>query len=289
MNNRELIFKSIERIEEKLRETITIPDIAKHYGFSSYYYSRLFKGITGLSPKNYIQSRKVTESAYDLIKSDKKIVDIAFDYDFGSHEVYIRAFQKVFHISPSEMRKQGCVNSALEMKPLTPEKVKQMMHLTNMAPELVEKNEIKLVGIPFYYHIMLKNDLSEPWSHLINQLSNIKNVIKPERFYQLQYWFPDQDNESIYFFVGIEVSAYKDIPIQLTAKTIPKHQYLRFYHKGYSNQVGHTYQYIYNSYLPNSPYKLPHLFSFEYYGQEHLGPYNEESISEIYIPVLVEE
>ncbi|MDA3901511.1 MAG: hypothetical protein PF637_13465 [Spirochaetes bacterium] len=53
----------------------------------------------------------------------------------------------------------------------------------------------------------------------------------------------------------------------------------------WANLVGNTYKYIYETFLPETEYKLPYLYNFEQYGERSLGPDNEESISEIYIPI----
>lgn len=286
MTNRELIYESINKIEEIIEDSILIPDLAKSFGFSPYYYSKIFKAITGISPKSYIHGRKLMLSALDLVQGDLKVIDIAYKYGFASHEVYTRAFKKTFNLSPLQVKKNKKIPTALGMKKLTPERIRQMNHLLNTAPELISKDAIKLVGLSFYYDLQEKNDLSNSWSHLMTSLEKVKHKIEPHRFYQMQYWFPDQDSEMPYFYIAVEVKAFEDIPIQLTAKLIPKQQYLKFYHRGLANQVGYTYQYIYNDYLPDTRYQLPHCYNFEYYGEQHLGPYDENSISEIYIPVL---
>jgi AraC family transcriptional regulator len=285
MKNREAIYASIDTIEEKIDTHISVAELAKLYGFSSYYYSRLFKGITGVSPKQYIHGRKLSLSATDLLEQDVNIIDIAFKYGFGSHEVYTRAFQKMFGVLPSEVRRQGSYPSECFMNKLTPERIEGHHHLVNTKPTFVSREEIKLVGIPLYHDIHLKNDLSEPWSHLMHSLETIKHKLSPCRFYQMQFWFEDQEGESMYFFIAVEVSHFENTPLQFTEKVIPKQDYLMFQHKGFANKVGYTYRYIYEDYLPNTAYQLPHMFNFEYYGKQHLGPYNRDSISEIYIPV----
>ena len=119
----------------------------------------------------------------------------------------------------------------------------------------------------------------------MNEVGTIKNVIKPERYYQVQYWSDNQDLDGMYFFTGIEVSKLEDINPLFVVKTIPAGKYLRFIHKGLANKVGYTYKYIYNQFLPNTDYVLNKPFNFEFYGEKCLGPYNENSESEIYIPI----
>ncbi len=285
MNNTELILSSIQIIENNLNSKISVFDVSKELGFSTYYYCRLFKSITGYSPKSYILARKITESITDLIETDIRIIDLALEYGFGSSEAYTRAFHKIVKKNPSEIRKEGRINRQLLLQPITNHKLKKIEHSLDKEPEIVSLKEIKLVGIPFYYDLSMGNDLTEQWSLLTQNLSIIPNLKKPAEFYQMQFWFPTQDNESLYFFIAVAADKLELIPIQLTAKTIPAQTYFKFRHKGLANQVGHTYRYIYEEWLPSTDYKLPSHFNFEYYGDEYLGPYNENSISEIYIPI----
>lgn len=285
MNNREIIYESLIIIEENLRSDLNIQGISEKLGFSVYYFSRLFKAITGISPKNYLQKRRITQAFKDLQQDNKKIIEIAFDYGFGSPESFSRAFYKILGINPGTVKSGNSIDMTALQYPLTPEKLEHFRKIPNREPELVDFGPLHLIGLPFYYEEAFPKDLSNPWQSLTENSDLITNRVQPERFYQLQYWFAHQDPGSIFFFVALEVENFDSIPMQFTAKTLPAQKYLRFYHKGLSNQVGYTYQYIYEEYLPETNYKLPHLFNFEYYPPEHKGPYNEESVSEIYIPV----
>ena len=285
LNNKELVYSSFDLIEKNLKEDISVFSVSDSFGFSQYYFSRIFKAVTGYSLKDYILGRKISEACLDITRSDRTIIDVAFDYGFGSHESFSRAFHRITGMNPSEYRKQGGTDSIPLLSPLTMEAVEGRVPEPNREPEELELDEIRLIGIPFYFNLALQNDLSKPWGNLVSHVSLIKNRILPEKYYQLQYWFPDQDLELFYFFIAVEVEDFADIPLQFTAKTIPGQRYLKFYHKGRANTVGKTYDYIYNEYLPATDYRLPHCYNFEYYGDECLGPDNEDSVSEIYIPV----
>jgi AraC family transcriptional regulator len=285
MNNKDLIYESLKIIEENIKSGITVQNISEKIGFSLYYFSRLFKGITGYSPKSYMLKRKITKSVTDVLSNKKNITDIAFEYGFGTTETFSRAFQKVIGKNPSEIRKTGEVDKHKLFFPVTKEKIENTSAKLNKDPVLLEMGPLYLTGIPFYFEAGWMEDLANPWQYLHKNISVIKNRIIPEKFYQMQYWFPEQDEGSIFFFVAVEVENLKDIPVQFTGKLIPKLKFLKFLHKGHSNRVGYTYQYIYEQYFPDTDYKLPYLFNFEYYGDQYKGPFNDDSISEIYIPV----
>ena len=285
MNNREIIYESLKIIEDSLKSSVSVQEISDKLGFSVYYFIRLFKGVTGYSPKSYILKRKITEASLELMNSNKKIIDTAFDYGFGSPESFSRAFQKQLGFNPGQLKSGMKIASERLQPALTGEKLEYIRNTPHQEPELIDFGPLRLIGMPLYYNQDMPEDLSAPWQAFVNNTGAIKTRFKPEKYYQVQYWFPNQDYGSIFFFLAIEVESFEDIPIQFTAKTLPEQKYLRFYHKGFSNKVGLTYEYIYNTYLPDTDYKLPHLFNFEYYPPEHKGPYNENSISEIYIPV----
>jgi len=273
-------------IEKNLREDITIREIAKGIGFSYYYYNHLFKAITGVSPSTYLNQRRLADSVNLLMTSDKKILDIALVYGYSSSEAYSRAFVRIFNQTPSSVRKEGLVNGEYMLKPLVEGEALTEGYVPYRESELVELEEIQLVGLSFYYDFNSnKNDLTDQYNHLISEIKKIKGVKYPWQMYQMQYWFEHQKSDSVYIYIAVEVEYYDTIPFYLTQKRIPQGQYLKFYHKGLANQVSKTYNYIYKEWLPRTDYRLPYNFCFEHYGKESLGPYNPNSVSEIYIPV----
>jgi AraC family transcriptional regulator len=286
MTNKEVILKSIEYIENSLKEEIDVFKVSNEVCYSLYHFIRLFQSITGFSPKNYIQLRRLTEAVYELRNTDKKIVDIAYDFQFGSHESFTRAFRKQFNLNPTEIRKGHSLTSLPLVTRISPEYIYQSDKVRTVSPELVDMPEKILVGISFFISDDSEiNDLSKEWSRLMNETHTIKNKSIPECYYQVQYWSENQEIGGIYFFIGAEVAQAIDVNPLFVVKTIPKGKYLKFIHKGLANKVGYTYKYIYTQFLPDTDYKLTKPFNYEYYGEKCKGPYNEESESEIFIPI----
>jgi AraC family transcriptional regulator len=286
MTIKEIILKSVSYIEQNLQKEIDVFEVSKEVCYSLYHFTRLFQSITGYSPKSYIQQRRLSEAAKELRETNNKIADIAYDYQFGSPESFSRAFRNQFNVNPKEVRKGHPLTALQIVNPITAEYVYQSDKLRCKPPELLKLSERILVGISFFISDNDQvNDLSREWNRFNSEVHTIRNMVIPERFYQVQYWSENQDLGGLYFFTGIEVSKVENINPLFVIKTIPSGNYLRFIHKGLANKVGYTYKYIYNEFLPNTEYKLTRSFNFEYYGEKCLGPYNENSESEIFIPV----
>jgi AraC family transcriptional regulator len=286
MTNKEVILKSVHYIEGNLKSEIDVFKVSREVCYSLYHFIRLFQSITGFSPKNYIQQRRLTEAVHELRNTDKKIVDIAYDYQFGSHESFTRAFRKQFNVNPTEIRNGHALSSLPLVVAITPEYIYQSDKVRNVPPELVEMPEKTLVAISFFISDDTEiNDLSKEWARFLNEAHTIKNKTVPECYYQVQYWSENQEIGGLFFFTGTEVTKAIDVNPLFVIKAIPKGRYLRFIHKGLANNVGYTYKYIYTQFLPDTEYKLNKPFNFEYYGEKSLGPYNENSESDIYIPI----
>jgi AraC family transcriptional regulator len=286
MNNKNIILKSVQFIETNLKEDISVLDIANSVYYSLYHFIRLFQSVTGFSPRTYLQQRRLSESIKELKNPEKKIIEIAYDYQFNSHEAFTRAFKKQFGIIPSQIRNGISLTGLPAVNPITEDYIYQSEKTKNTPPKLIELPQKILIGISFFLTDDSKvMDLSNEWNQFTSEVKNIKNRIKPERFYQVQYWSESQELGGLYFFIGVEIRKIDKVPPQFVVKIIPKSRYLRFIHKGLANKVGYTYKYIYNQFLPETDYKLTKPFNFEFYGEKCLGPYNPESESEIYIPV----
>lgn len=87
-------------IQEHLLEPITASDVAKSSGYSQYHAARIFKEEMGMSPFEYIRQERLLLSAYALRSHRKKVLDIALDFVFDSHEGFTRAFSNAFGITP---------------------------------------------------------------------------------------------------------------------------------------------------------------------------------------------
>lgn len=77
-------------------------ELAEAAGYSPWHAARLFKTLTGKSPFDYIRSMRLSRAAVRLKEENAKVVDVAFDFVFDSHEGFTRAFSKQFGVTPQE-------------------------------------------------------------------------------------------------------------------------------------------------------------------------------------------
>jgi AraC-like DNA-binding protein len=92
-------------IAEHIREQMTQFQLARAAGYSEYYAARIFKELTGQPPFEYIRRLRLSQAAIALRARHTRVIDVAFDYVFDSHEGFTRAFAKEFGFTPKEYAK----------------------------------------------------------------------------------------------------------------------------------------------------------------------------------------
>jgi len=83
----------------------SIESVCNAVGYSRRQLDRLFRKFMQTTLYEYINSVVLSESAKKLINTDDKILDVALDSHFNSHEGYTRSFAKRFSVTPDEYRK----------------------------------------------------------------------------------------------------------------------------------------------------------------------------------------
>ncbi len=106
MDNRTIIQRSLDYIEDNLRAEITAAELAEQAGFSLFHYYRLFQQATGLPVMQYIQRRRLLHGIYAMKQGSTKI-DAALAFGFDTYAGFYKAFCREFGSTPSEFL-QSC-------------------------------------------------------------------------------------------------------------------------------------------------------------------------------------
>ena len=96
----ENLSNAIEYIEKNLDSDISVDAAAQIACCSTYYFQRMFTYVAGISLSEYIRRRRMSQAAFELQRTDKKVLDIALKYGYSSPTAFNRAFQSVHGITP---------------------------------------------------------------------------------------------------------------------------------------------------------------------------------------------
>ena len=134
MGKRRFINDSIDYILQHLDGNLSVKDVADHFNYSEFYFSRAFKAATGESVYAFIKRLKMDQSAIDLkLERHKSITDIGLDYGYSSSN-YSSAFRKHHQRSPVEFRKS--TRETVTANPFHPEKLESFMTFEEYASKI---------------------------------------------------------------------------------------------------------------------------------------------------------
>ena len=89
-----------EHIQRCIHKPVSLRDLARVAGYSPWHSARIFKELVGKAPFEYIRALRLSHAAVKLKEEDIRIIDVALDFVFDSHEGFTRAFSKQFGMSP---------------------------------------------------------------------------------------------------------------------------------------------------------------------------------------------
>lgn len=114
-----IIGNSIQYMEDHITENITVEDIAKGVGVSSFYFQKGFSMLCGYTVSEYIRNRRMALAGNDLLVTDEKIIDIALKYGYDSPDSFTKAFTRFHGVTPTSVRKDEVL-----LKSFAPLKIK---------------------------------------------------------------------------------------------------------------------------------------------------------------------
>ncbi len=288
MNYFEKLEKAIYYIERNLKSKIFLDDIAGEVYLSKYHFHRIFHSIVGETIYDYIRSRRISNAADELLYSNKKIVDIALEYQFESQETFTRSFKKIYHTTPARYRKEKVKKLVFGKSEYTKERLTHIISGISKKPVIVEKDEIKIIGMSTKTSLA-NNRIPKVRKAFFNRKDEILNDVHPEIIIgvskkALNFNSSDfHENTTYIYAVGKKVNKYINIPEGMELITIPRCTYAIFKHTGKFDKFGLSYVHIYGSWFPRSGYKVSDVPDLEWYDDRFLGPDNDNSEIDIYI------
>ena len=273
------ICRALDFVEANLREEIAVADMADAAGYSLYHFCRTFNGLVHHTPYDYLMRRRLSESARELVETDKRIIDIAFDYRFNSPETYSRAFKRMFGTQPSQWKEHGRLDRRFLMCQLTREHLEHVNEGEYLRPVLEERGAFQVTGV-----MTLVQDgretISRLWEVLAREVEGVKGAV----YYGITWYPAGWEEGGVFYMAGIEVEAVDDANPGLVVKSIPPLKCARFIHRGSHDDLRLTLDYIYQTWLPKSGERLAYPLEIVSYGTDMSATWRNVEM-EVYIPI----
>ena len=162
-------------IDGHLAEALTLEDLAAQAGFSPFHFHRIFTGLVGETPNDYLNRLRLEKAANMLLKGPQSITQIAFNCGFSSSAVFARSFRQRFGCPANVYRRgagQPAAGSTLAVAPPEP-----------FAPALANVQVRYLPAAPVIYVPNLEGysleKICEAWARLY-KWAGARGLLSPQ-------------------------------------------------------------------------------------------------------------
>ncbi len=161
--------------------------------------------------------------------------------------------------------------------------------LVAQEPQWVDQGDLPVIGMQL--QTTRKNcimEINNAFGELMKRADEIQGRIDNKVLFGV-YDYMDRtgfnENTPFTYMICMGVNNTDSVPQGMTGKTIPAVKYAVFTHKGPYSNIGNSYSYIYQVWLPKSGKKVKQAESFESYDDRFKKPNDPDSQVDIYIPV----
>lgn len=295
MNYNDAIALCIDFIEKNINNELTPEIIASACGYSTFHFSRVFNISQGMTLMEYVKKRRLSLAAKDLFIG-KKIIDIALEYGFETHNGFSKAFKKEFGFSPTQYLKH--MDRYWEKK--------SMLEFGGdfMNPTIIKKSAFKVAGYGIKTDITNGNYTKDVASFWINYdgenlESKMYKILNPPKHGEVGLCIPSSNDigEATYM-LGVIVDNFNNITDDMITVEVPEATYAVFTtppvntgteteNSEFANVIKRTWKYIFEEWFKDSGYIFDETkLDFEYYDERCHPNVDTVTVMDIYVPVL---
>jgi len=285
------IQASLDYIEDHLRDDLTADTLARIAGFSPYHYSRIFQAYVGKPVMEYIRCRRLAYAVRELARG-RRILDIALDCGFETHNGFGKAFRRIYGCSPEAYRLHGSgqVPTKVDLFLLAQY---QLRGAIVMEPQIMTRPACTIAGYELktttrggVHH----QDIPAFWGRIIGaQLDDLHTGLPTVSEAELGVCFPtDPANGDFSYVIAVEVRDCAGVPAGLFTAEIPEAVYAVFTTPATDGEaniapaIQGTWKYIHEVWFPTSGYEFAEgKADFEFYPCTNRG----EKVR-IFIPIV---
>jgi len=286
------IKRSIEFIEEHIKEDITLKEIVHHIGYSYFHFCRVFNVCKGMPIMDYVRRRRLLLARSELL-SNRKFIDIALDYGFSTASGFSKAFKKEFGYSPTFYKRRMSVENPNTTK---------FIGGYFMNPVYIKKPTFKVAGYGIETNIEsgYTKDISAYWKNYEGENLEVKMYaqLNPPKHGEIGICFPTVGDGNVKYLLGVVVDDFSKVMPDMLMVDVPEAEYVvfttppvdltkaeQYQHNPLAEVVQSAWKYIFEEWFPGSGYEFDESkYDFEFYDER--CHYRPDATMDIYIPVV---
>ena len=262
-----LILKSIDYIETHLADVVMVADIAASVSFSLYHFSRVFNRITHHTPYDYLMRRRLSEATRSLLETDRKIIDIAFEYQFNAPETFSRAFKRAYLQPPRQVKSSKNLDERLLMTKPTLEYL-DFLNSYAIKPIPLSLPAMRIAGIANQIDMRIFSKESRTLRTLLEQqLPTSSLAVGPRKMVGILIYSSTYDAKHAMFLAGTIMRDDEIAPPFFIQKDLPDLDFACFDIPDHPQAIRYIRKYVYQTWWPKATSAPLPVYEVEYFSK----------------------
>lgn len=293
MNYSKAIEQAVEYIEDNIKINLTPELIASRCGYSVFHFCRVFAIEKDITLMEYVKKRKLALAAIDMFNG-KRIIDIAMEYGFDTHNGFSKAFKKEYGFSPTQYIKR--MEGYFEKESI----LKIGGYIMN--PNIVTKPAFKVVGYGIKTNISngsYTKDVASFWSNYEgeNLETKLYSTLNPPKHGEIGLCIPCQGgDEGAIYLLGVMVENFENATEDMIKVEVPEATYAVFTTPPvdttrednpdeFPGVIRNTWKYIFEKWFKDNDYIFDESkMDFEFYDER--CHWRKDTVMDIYVPII---
>jgi AraC family transcriptional regulator len=284
--HRSQIGRAQRYVRLHLQQRLSLSDIAKEAGSSSYHFVRLFLAYTGETPFDFLRRIRLATALRMLLEDPEgAITEIALSVGYETPSAFNKVFSRFLHMSPSDFRNLGKEGQYEVIYDLSKPRVQKEITV-NLTPSF------EVVTRPLTHYVYLEKqgpfaEIAPPtWNGLFPLIAG--KIDEKQIVGYLGLSGIDKSRmgeEAMIYEAGLAVASPPEkMPKGLAYKKIKPGNYARFLLTGRYSQIWAAFRQIFKT-LGNSKVALRPEFCIENYLNDPKITPEKELLTELLVPV----
>jgi AraC family transcriptional regulator len=260
--------QTLDTIERRLDQDLSIEELAQQAYMSMFHFQRTFSLVLGIGIGEYIRNRRLSVAAEQLAAKKIKVIDAALIYGYDSPESFTRAFFKFHGINPSQAAKDPSM-----LRRFLPMKIKISIEGGNMMNvRIEERSAFTIAGVKWTLNI---NDLTNH-QQISQHWTAFNRSEKPQRFCAQSVGDPifngsflgvcvdNKDKKTFDYWIASALS--EGLSTEFESLSVDAGSWAVFECVGaMPDAIVRLWKQIYREYFPTSGYQPKNSIDFEVY------------------------
>jgi AraC family transcriptional regulator len=256
------IARARHYLERHLDDEVSLETLAAEACFSPYHFHRVFRGMTGESVMAQRRRLLLERAGRRLRSGDARILDIAVEAGYDSHEAFTRAFKSVFGVAPAAYRDEAAA------RPAPPE-----------PPEGARLTELGPIRCLACRHTGAYDGVGAAWSRLFTLARDFGEM------FGILHDDPEVTPPERLRYDAAMRTARDSAPEGLALLEIPEGLYATVRHTGPYSALGDSYARLCGGWIPGRGREIAPLPSLEFYRNDPRSAPPELLVTDIFVPL----